>query len=286
MSNYIKLTIQTTGSEVLNEILVAELAEIGFESFEESGATIYAYIAKNAFNKSICDDVFKMEIFNNEIEYTLEEIKSENWNNIWESSFEPVLIGNRCLIYASFHKNIPDVEYKIEINPKMTFGTGHHETTYLCSEVLLDTDIKNKTVLDMGCGTGILGILACAMGAKTVTAIDNDPIAVENATENAMLNNAEMNIYEGTATNISNTFDIIIANINRNILLNDMATYVSKLNNGGTIIISGFYKDDIKLLTDAFCSSELVLCKQNTRNNWAMLKFSKISDVCFSVSFP
>lgn len=277
MVDYIKLSLKTGNDEVLSEILIAELVDVGIESFEEKPGILNAYINKTDFDKSVVDKLLNESPFNGEIEYSVEEIKSENWNSVWESDFDTVVIPGKCVIYASFHNNLPEADYKILINPKMTFGTGHHETTYLCVETILNLDFEGKTVLDMGCGTGILGILAALKGASNVTAIDNDPVAVENTIENANLNNisGKMKIFEGNGLSTDNQkFDVIIANINRNVLLNDMDSYAKSLNENGILILSGFYKEDIPLLLDSARSLGLKKTNDSLRNKWALLELS------------
>ncbi|MDR2423261.1 MAG: 50S ribosomal protein L11 methyltransferase [Prevotellaceae bacterium] len=276
MTDYIKLVINGSNDEVLREILTAELAEAGVEAFDENEGLLNAYIQKNAFDKTVFDGIFAGALFAGIFEYLPEEVKQENWNSLWESNFEPVVIGNKCVIYASFHSDLPEVDYKILINPKMTFGTGHHETTHLCVQAILDLNLQGKNVLDMGCGTGILAILAAMSGAAKVTAIDNDPTAAENAAENAELNGMlhKMNIYAGEANMLANKqFDLIIANINRNVLLNDMDKYVASLIPDGMLVVSGFYRNDMALLLETAQSSGLVQTGYNLRNGWAVMIF-------------
>jgi ribosomal protein L11 methyltransferase len=279
MADYIKLKIAVGNDEILSEILVAELADAGVDAFDEEQGILNAYISKDNFDNAVFDALLNGNPFNGMLEYSVEEIKSENWNSVWETNFEPVVIADKCVVYASFHNDLPDAEYKILINPRMTFGTGHHETTYLCAETMLNTDFVGKTVLDMGCGTGILGILAAMKGASMVTAIDNDPTAVENTVENANLNSIadKMLICEGDVSAIAGQcFDIIIANINRNILMNDMYNYTNSLcNKNGILIISGFYNDDIPLLLNTAISLGLKKTNELLRNNWAVLAFVK-----------
>jgi ribosomal protein L11 methyltransferase len=278
MSDYIKLTVNTNGDATLSDILVAELAEAGIESFDENPeGSLNAYIIKRDFNRAIFDKLFERHPFNGVLKYDIEEIKSENWNNVWESNFEPVIIADKCAVYASFHKDLPETVYKILINPQMTFGTGHHETTYLCLESILNRAINNKTVLDIGCGTGILGILAALKGAVSVTAIDNDPVAAENAGENVALNKVDdiVKVIEGDVSAIHNRqFDLIVANINRNVLLNDMEHYVKSLNKEGVLIISGFYKDDVPLLLNSATALGLEKVRESWRNSWTTLEFN------------
>ena len=276
MTDYIKLVISGSNDEILREILTAELAEAGAEAFDENGDFLNAYIPKNAFDKTVFDNIFAANTFAGAFEYSAEEVKQENWNSLWESNFEPVIIDSRCVVYASFHNDLPMVDYKILINPKMTFGTGHHETTHLCVQAILDLNLEGKNVLDMGCGTGILAILAAMRGAAKVTAIDNDPLAAENAAENAELNGMlhKMEICAGDANMlVGKRFDAIIANINRNVLLNDMEKYLACLVPDGMLVMSGFYRADMPLLLEAAQASGLVKTGDKLRNNWAAMIF-------------
>jgi ribosomal protein L11 methyltransferase len=266
---------------MLSDILIAELADAGVESFEEEDGILNAYLRKNDFDKSVLDRLSADNAFIGTLTYSVEEIKSANWNNVWESNFEPVVIADKCVVYASFHRDLPDAACKILINPKMTFGTGHHETTHLCVEAIMSLNIEGKTFLDMGCGTGILGILAAVRGASSVTAIDNDPTAVENAVENAAINNVsdKTDIFEGNLLSIENRkFDIIVANINRNVLLDDMEGYVKSLNKNGILIISGFYREDIPVLTDRATSLGLSKNMESVRNKWAVVMYLRDSN--------
>ncbi|MDR0559038.1 MAG: 50S ribosomal protein L11 methyltransferase [Prevotellaceae bacterium] len=277
MYDYIKLIINLSDDEILMDILIAELADAGIEAFDENDGKLNAYIRKEHFYKETFDKIFEKTPFSGIFSYSVEELMQENWNSVWESNFEPVTVDNKCVIYASFHNGLPETDYKILINPKMTFGTGHHDTTYLCVKAILDLDLNGKNVLDMGCGTGILGILSAMKGAANVTAIDNDPLAVENAVENAVLNGVElkMNIFKGEVNLLNNQkFDVIIANINRNVLLNDMEKYAASLLTDGLLIISGFFREDAELLLNVAKSLNLKKVKVSSRNGWTVITLS------------
>ena len=256
------------------EILIAELGYAGFESFVETEDGVTAYIQKEEWNESILQDV---QILNSEefkIEYEFNEIEQTNWNEEWEKNFSPIVVDNLCTIRAPFHEK-PTTKYDIIIEPKMSFGTGHHETTYMMIQYILNNDFTNKSVLDMGCGTGVLAILAEKKGAKILDAIDYDNWCYLNSLENVERNNCEnITVIEGDASVLAGKkYDIIIANINRNILLNDMATYVSCLNKNGVLFLSGFYNDDIPVIQEACENQMLKFAEKLERNHWVALKF-------------
>ena len=256
------------------EILIAELGYAGFESFVETEDGVTAYIQKEEWNESILNDV---QILNSEefkIEYEFNEIEQTNWNEEWEKNFSPIVVDNLCTIRAPFHEK-PTTKYDIIIEPKMSFGTGHHETTHMMIQYILNNDFTNKSVLDMGCGTGVLAILAEKKGAKILDAIDYDNWCYLNSLENVERNNCEnITVIEGDASVLAGKkYDIIIANINRNILLNDMATYVSCLNKNGVLFLSGFYNDDIPVIQEACENQMLKFAEKLERNHWVALKF-------------
>lgn len=259
------------------EILTVELSEVGCDAFEDINGGFNAYIPENIFRKEEVEKCFSSYELNSQVVYNISFIKAENWNAKWESSFEPIVVENRCTIFAPFHKGLEKTEYNILIDPKMAFGTGHHETTYLIVKKMLDFDFKNKCVLDMGCGTGILAIFAKQLGADKVVAIDIDPQATSNARENVLVNSVQnVDVHTGTAENLGKEqFDIILANINRNILLQDMSTYVKVLKEKGKIFFSGFYLEDIVLLQDEAETLGLKLIGQDEKNRWSMLIFEK-----------
>jgi len=274
--DYIKLICAKPDEAVFSEILMADLAEIGFESFEETDESIYAYIPQKDFDESRLKEID----FHSSVSPVQEFVKDQNWNAVWESNYSPVLIGNRVYIRAPFHDSRDDVDFEIVINPKMAFGTAHHETTALIIEYLLEeqNNIVDKTFLDMGCGTGVLGILAVMQGAKEVMAVDNDPWSFESTSENAIINNTpEVNAVLGDASVLpsSERFDYILANINKNILLNDMAAYQACLKAGGNIWFSGFYESDLEDIKKKAGSLGLKYVGHKVKNNWTSAKFIK-----------
>ncbi|MEN3324276.1 50S ribosomal protein L11 methyltransferase [Mariniflexile soesokkakense] len=276
MSNiiYIGYEFKVTPLQPGVEILIAELGYAGFESFVETEEGVTAYIQKEEWNDSILDDV---QILNSEeikIDFTFSEIEQTNWNEEWEKNFNPIVVDDVCSVRAPFHEK-PNTQYDIIIEPKMSFGTGHHETTHMMIQHILKNDFTNKSVLDMGCGTGVLAILAQMKGAKPVDAIDYDNWCYLNSLENVERNNCEnITVIEGDASVLSGRkYDIIIANINRNILLNDMETYVSCLNKGGLLFLSGFYNDDIPVIQETCEKYLLKFDKKLERNHWVALKF-------------
>jgi len=275
MSNiYLGFHFSVEPKELGSEILVAELGELPFESFIESDLGIVAYIQKQFWTENILQDLHILSSPEFQISYTIEEIDQVNWNEEWEKNFEAIEVDGVCHVRAPFHpKN--DVKYDIVIEPKMSFGTGHHETTHMMIQHLLETNVTGKKTLDMGCGTAILAILAEMKGAHPIDAIDIDNWCYLNSIENAARNNCnQITVYEGDADLLKDKkYDLIIANINRNILLNDMQTYVDCLNKEGILLLSGFYNEDIPFI-DASCTEKgLTYVKKFERNNWVSLKY-------------
>ena len=259
------------------EILIAELGEVGFESFVETETGVNAYIQEQDWNAEILNDIYILNSDEFNITYTEEKIAQVNWNEEWEKNFAPILVDNKCSVRAPFHEK-KDVEFDIIIEPKMSFGTGHHETTHMMIKHLLALDVVNKKTLDMGCGTGVLAILAEMRGAKPIDAIDIDNWCYLNTLENIERNNCEhITTYEGDASLLKEkNYDLIIANINRNILLNDMSTYVACLNSGGSLLLSGFYKEDLPLIKKACTDLNLSFFNNLIRNNWIAAHFKKL----------
>ena len=273
----VKLTIQPQ-KEYLYDLLSGFLAEIGFESFEKKKDSILAYIPENVYNSSVLEALIADFSYAENITYSLKSIAQINWNEEWEKYFfEPILIGNECLVHSSFHKNLPKAKYEIIIDPKMAFGTGHHETTSLMIEEILSTDFKNKKVLDMGCGTAVLAILAAKKGAQSVLAVDIDDWCVENSLENIQKNNTpEIEVLLGDASLLNGKkFDIILAKIIRNILQKDMATYAACLEEGGTLYMSGFYQEDIPILEKEAKKHGLKLASNKEKNRWSLMHLFK-----------
>jgi len=256
------------------EILIAELGYAGFESFVETEEGVSAYIQKEEWNDAILDDIQILNSTEFEIDYTFNEIEQVNWNAEWEKNFNPIIVDDVCSVRAPFHDK-PNTKFDIIIEPKMSFGTGHHETTYMMIQHLLKADLTNKSVLDMGCGTGVLAILAEMKGAKPIDAIDYDNWCYLNSSENVERNKcAHITVIEGDATALKGkNYDVIIANINRNILLNDMQTYVTSLNKNGVLFLSGFYNDDIPAIQAECEKYKLKFMEKLERNNWVSLKF-------------
>ena len=275
MSNiYLGFHFVVEPKELGSEILVAELGELPFESFIDSDLGIVAYIPKQFWTENILDDLHILSSPEFQISYTIEEIDQVNWNEEWEKNFEAIEVDGICHVRAPFHPKT-DAKFDIVIEPKMSFGTGHHETTHMMIQHLLETEVSGKKTLDMGCGTAILAILAEMKGAQPIDAIDIDNWCYLNSIENAARNNCNhITVYEGDADLLKGKkYDLIIANINRNILLNDMQTYVDCLNKEGILLLSGFYNEDIPFI-DASCTEKgLTYVKKFERNNWVSLKY-------------
>ena len=264
--------------EYISDVLASELGEIGFDSFVPTVEGLDAYILSKDFNESNLKNLLDEFPFETSIDYKVTQIESKNWNEEWEKHyFEPIIIGNECVIHSSFHKNIPKLKYDIVIDPKMAFGTGHHETTSLVIGQLLKMDLEGKKVLDMGCGTAVLAILAAMRGAKDLVAIDIDTWCTENSVENIAVNKIEgIEVLLGGAELLDGMhFDIILANINRNILLADIDKYSACLSGGGELYMSGFYVEDIPLIEAEANLNGLKLIEYSEKNNWAVVKTVK-----------
>ena len=275
MSNiYLGYHFTIEPKELGSEILIAELGEKAFESFIETETGIVAYIQKDLCTADVLEDIYILESPEFTISYSVEEIDQVNWNEEWEKNFDPIDVDGKCHVRAPFHPKT-EAEYDIVIEPKMSFGTGHHETTHMMIQHLLETEVANLKTLDMGCGTAILAILAEMKGAHPIDAIDIDNWCYLNSIENVERNNCSaITVYEGEAALLKGkSYDLIIANINRNILLNDMQAYVDCLNKGGILLLSGFYNEDIPFI-DASCTEKgLTYVKKFERNNWVSLKY-------------
>ena len=276
---YLEVTFTTHPcNETVNDVVSALAGDIGFESFVECEGGIQAYIQQALFNKEVLDEMIsEFPIPNAKVEYTVKEAEDKNWNEEWEKNFfQPIIIGNRCVIHSTFHQDVPKAEYDIVINPQMAFGTGHHETTSLIIEELLDSELKDKSLLDMGCGTSILAILARMRGARPCTAIDIDEWCVRNSIENIELNHVDdIAVSQGDASSLTGKgpFDVIIANINRNILLNDMKQYVTCMHTNSELYMSGFYVDDIAAIREEAEKNGLTFVHYKEKNRWAEVKF-------------
>jgi len=277
--NYYELLFTTIPTEdYQQDLLINALGEIGFDTFEELDFGFKAYIPAADFDQSKLDEQLSLyqDVFTFSYEITL--IPQKNWNEVWESNFEPIEIGNKIFVRATFHQPRPEFPYEIVIDPKMAFGTGHHQTTSMMLELMLENDFENKTVLDMGCGTGILAIMASKLGASAITAIDYDPVCYESTIENAQLNHIQnITALCGSKEVIPDVqFDIILANINRNILLDQMQSYSEVLKIGGEIYFSGFYETpDLDIITDEARKYGLKYIIHKKNKEWVAAKFVK-----------
>ncbi len=273
---YIEYDFTVTPKEPATEILIAELGNVGFESFVENENGVTAYIQKEEWQASILENIFVLNSDEFEIEYQQKEVPQTNWNAEWEKNFNPIQVNNLVSIRAPFHEN-PNLKYDIVIEPKMSFGTGHHETTHMMVQHLIDLEVANKKVLDMGCGTGILAIFAEMKGAKPIDAIDIDNWCYLNSIENVARNQCKnIELFEGDSSLLINKkYDVIIANINRNILLMDMKIYTNCLSPQGVLLLSGFYQEDIPIIDKEVSKYNLVLETVIERNNWVSLKYIK-----------
>lgn len=262
----------------LTEILIAELAEINYDSFWEKETGFTAYIQAIFFNENQLTLLLKTYC-DNEISYHVSELENRNWNEEWERNFEPIVIANKCYVRATFHEAKPNYPLEIIIDPKMSFGTGHHSTTSMMIEHLLNLDLNNKNVMDVGCGTGILAIAASKLGASHVVGFDIEDWTVENANENKVRNNTNdiefINIKIEDLNRVGEFFDLILANITRNILLDEFKIYATYLSKNAKIAISGFYESDVDALVFEANKHGLFLEKKLILNNWASLLFYK-----------
>lgn len=251
--NYMKVRLECVPcTEDITDLLAAFLADASYESFEPDPAGVTAYVQADCYSESAIMDIISDFPMDTKISFSSEYVESRNWNEEWEKHyFQPIVIAGECVVHSSFHKNVPDAKYDILIDPKMAFGTGHHATTSQMMRNILDLgDLSGKRVIDMGCGTGILAILSKMRGAESVTGIEIDPGAYENALENAALNHQEIQFFCGDATALADCTpaDIFLANINRNVITSDIARYAEKITSGGLLLLSGFYTSDIPVI--------------------------------------
>lgn len=275
MTPYLEFNFKINPLQPWNEILMAELIEIGFDSFTEEHDGILGYIPTNLFDESALKALPLLNSSDVSIAYTFAEMPNINWNEEWEKNFSPINVEDKVLIRAEFHESNPEM-HEIIIQPKMSFGTGHHPTTHLMIQQMLEMNFDGETVLDMGCGTSVLAIYAKQRGAKEVVAIDIDEWSVENSIENAARNQVELKISQGTADNLGGqNFDTILANINRNILISDIPTYVSVLNSGGAILLSGLCFFDVDDILEVCTEQNLTLERKLQREEWVSLLLKK-----------
>lgn len=272
--NYLEYTFTVNPLQPGVEILIAELGYAGFESFVETENGVTAYIQKEEWKESMLEDIQILASEEFTISFESSEIEQVNWNAEWEKNFDPIEVDGKCVVRAPFHPQTK-VPYEIVIEPKMSFGTGHHETTYMMLQHILENDFKGKTVLDMGCGTAVLAILAEMRGAATLDAIDIDEWCVENSEENIQRNNCKnITVRLGDASLLAGkSYEVIIANINRNILLNDMSVYRDCLSKEGELYLSGFYSEDLNIIKDCCNKLGFTFVDKKERNNWIAAKF-------------
>jgi ribosomal protein L11 methyltransferase len=274
--NYVEVSFLLDPILPAREVLMAELAELGFESFVESEEGLTAYIQQPEWNESLLEGLMTSAIPELKISWDVKTIEATNWNAEWEKSFDPISVDDECLIRAPFHEVDGNYKYVITIEPKMSFGTGHHATTHLIISEMLQMEWKDLDVLDMGSGTAVLAILAEKMGARDIDAIDIDEWAFENAEENAKRNEcSKIRCLLGGAELLGDKkYDVILANINRNILLRDMHLYRNVLKDGGKILFSGFYEQDVMELEKVATPLGLKIQNRRLRNEWCMLSTS------------
>lgn len=285
---YLEFTFRTVPcTEIVNDVLSGVLGEAGFESFVEQTDGITAYIQKELYNESLLKEALAdFPLPDTQIEYNFVEAEDKDWNEEWEKNFfQPIVIGDRCCIHSTFHKDTPKTEYEILINPQMAFGTGHHETTSMMIGRLLNNNLEGLSLLDMGTGTGILAILAAMRGAEKVVGVEIDPAAYENAVDNIKLNDTPgVELRLGGAETVTETgaFDFVMANINRNIILDDIAVYARAMKPKGRMFLSGFYVDDIDMIVNAARALGLCLTSVIANKNWANICFTRIEDMNFT----
>lgn len=271
---YLEYIFQVDPIAPFTEILTAELGAAGFESFVDTPDGLKAYIQEADWYPELLDGIYILSSDEVSISYESKKIEQQNWNATWEENFQPIVVDGRCTVKAPFH-DTPDTDYTIVIEPKMSFGTGHHATTHMILSYLLEDEVSEKDVLDMGCGTSVLAIMAAMRGAKYVEAIDIDPWCYENSMENIARNkHPEIVVKQGDASILGDyTFDVIIANINRNILLTDLPSYKKVLNSGGTIYLSGYLKQDKRIIEEACTKLGGRSVKVKMRDGWIAAKF-------------
>ena len=275
--SYTELTVELKPMQPFADILVARLNEINYETFLLEENILKCYIQTSILQKNESIDIILSLSDQTKINYFFNKIDKKNWNAKWEESFSPVKINSNCIIRADFHKEDKDIEHEIVITPKMSFGTGHHETTFLMSNEIFNIKLTNLSILDMGSGTGVLSIISSKLGAKEVMAIDIDEWAYENSIENSILNNTNnINFFKGDVSLIRNkNFDCILANINRNIILRDLVTYYKSLIKGGKLLISGFLVEDFDIVNKKINEIGFKLINKKNKNKWLMLHLEK-----------
>lgn len=269
------------GGEFIADLFSGDLAEIGFDSFENEGEILKCYVAENLFSEGELKNLIASSELYGNITYKIGELEDKDWNEEWEKNyFQPIVVADQVVVCSEFHKNVPESKYKIIINPRMAFGTGHHQTTGLMMKNMLDCDFKGKRVMDMGCGTAILSILAAYLGAEKVDAVDIDIWAYENSIDNLVVNKVEDKICvrhgdAATVEGLNAVYDIFLANINRNILLNDIPRYANSIKENGKLILSGFYKEDIPAIEEVAKKHNFSLQFVKEKDNWVSICMNK-----------
>lgn len=264
MPDYVQIKFANLPAEK-QDLLIALLSDAGYDGFEEGIGFLSAYISQEDFNKDVLQDIEAQQ----EVVASMEVLPERNWNAEWEKNFEPVIIGNFCAVRASFHQPIGGVEHEIVITPKMSFGTGHHATTYIMIECIQQLSVKGKHVLDFGTGTGILAILAEKCGAASVMAIDNDDWSIENAAENIAVNNCTaITLKKADELQDLGKFDVILANINRHVILANMVDLKQHLTPKGVLVLSGLLPDDAPVIVEQAAASDLRIIEQKNHNKW------------------
>ena len=259
-----------------SEILIAELSEIGYESFEETAAGLKSFIPAKLFNEQEIEEIVRRFEDSFSLSFVAELIREQNWNKVWETAYSPVVIRDEIYVFAPFHEQKSHYRYQLEIEPRMSFGTAHHETTSLMMEWMLGEDFSGTTVLDMGCGTGILAILSEMMGAREIIAIDNDTNAVGNARDNVKKNKCKnVSVHLADSILMDKKFDVILANINKNILLKNIPEYALHLKTGGILFLSGFYNDDLPAIESLALNHDISFTGKLEKNGWIAARFVK-----------
>lgn len=274
---FIKLSIATTPE--FGEIFMAELGEVGFDTFEETDEGIDAYISSELFQEISVREIVQRYLEVTEVKYSYIEVERQNWNKDWEKNYHPIEVAGKCRVRAVFHDPKPEFEHEIVIIPKMSFGTGHHATTYNMLSLEMENDFNQKSVLDVGTGTGVLAIMASKLGASHIEATDVDDWCIENSTENLGLNNLHnIPVHMGVIDEITltkTTYDVVLANINKNVLLVEIPSYAQLLQKGGCLYLSGFYEADIADIINKAEEYNLSLDYSVIKDNWAALKLTK-----------
>ncbi len=270
MPHHIQITFHELQPEQ-QDVLIAHLAEAGYDGFEQTNTQLKAFIPDSHYDKALLHEL----AFKYQVQYTEEHIAAQNWNALWESNFQPVVVDDFTGIRADFHEPLQNVQHEIIITPKMSFGTGHHATTYMMIQQMREIDFSGKTVFDFGTGTGVLAILAEKLGAAYVLAIDNDEWSISNATENCQRNDGRhIQLQQADTAATGESYDIILANINKNVILDNLVSLTSQLKKGGVLLLSGLLAEDEADILTALAPYPLTMGKKLEKNNWICLRFN------------